>query len=366
MDKDDIQLWLALKLVPRLAAHRKIALVKEHGLTKLFSYKAAQLQAFGLSKNQANAIAAPDWQAIADIIAKSDQAKSQIVTYSDPAYPSLLAQIYDPPLVLWAKGDKTILNTPQIAIVGSRAATQAGREYASQLASELSSVLTITSGLALGVDAAAHQGALHARQNTVAVIATGIDKVYPARHKLLARNMIEQGGVIVTEFMPGTVAKPGHFPRRNRIISGLSLGTVVVEAEVKSGSLVTAKSALEQNREVFAVPGSPLNPMAKGCHQLIKQGAKLIDCAADIIEELVIPGSSGHVIQVDEKIVKTHQQGLLNDALLASVDYEITPVDMVVSRSKLPTDEVLTRLTMLELSGLVSAVPGGYLRLHRG
>ena len=366
MDKDDIQLWLALKLVPRLAAHRKIALVEQHGLPKLFSCGSAQLQEFGLSKNQAKAIAAPDWQAIDDIIIKSDKANSQIITYSDPAYSSLLAQIYDPPLVLWAKGDKTILNSPQVAIVGSRAATHAGREYASQLASELSRVLTITSGLALGIDAAAHHGALHAQKKTIAVIATGIDKIYPARHKQLARHMIEQGGLIVTEFMPGTVAKPGHFPRRNRIISGLSLGTVVVEAEIKSGSLVTAKSALEQNREVFAVPGSPLNPMAKGCHQLIKQGAKLIDCAADIIEELVIPDSSGHVIQVDEKIVKTHQQGLLNDALLASVDYEITPVDMVVSRSKLPTDEVLTRLTMLELSGLVSAVPGGYLRLHRG
>ncbi|REL31235.1 DNA-processing protein DprA [Thalassotalea euphylliae] len=366
MGHNDTALWLALKLVPRLAIHRKVSLVEQHGLAQLFQLSQTQLLASGLNKPQASAISSPDWQRISDIISASDNANSQIIVFSDPAYPKLLSQIYDPPLVLWLKGDKALLNTDQIAIVGSRSATHAGREYASQLAQELSNRLTITSGLALGIDAAAHQGALQASGNTIAVIATGIDKIYPARHKLLARNLLDKGGAIVSEFLPGTVAKPGHFPRRNRIISGLSLGTVVVEAEIKSGSLVTAKSALEQNREVFAVPGSPLNPMAKGCHQLIKQGAKLIDCSADIIEELVISDSSGHVIQADEKIVKSHQQGLLNDALLASVDYEITPVDIVVSRSKLPTDEVLTRLTMLELSGLVSAVPGGYLRLHRG
>jgi len=176
--------------------------------------------------------------------------------------------------------------------------------------------------------------------------------------------------LILSEFIPGTRPKAGHFPKRNRLISGLSQGTLVVEAAMQSGSLITARSAIEQNRDVFAVPGAINNPQTKGCHWLIKQGAKLVEGAADIIEELDLPINNGLNLAV--KMTNTGQMkesfidDLNSDPLLASVGYEITPVDVVVSRSKLATDVVLTRLTMLELKGLVSAVPGGYLRLNRG
>ena len=236
----------------------------------------------------------------------------------------------------------------------------------------------ITSGLAIGIDAAAHQGVLAQHASTIAVVATGLDIVYPSRHRELANTILINNGAIISEFYPGTQPRAGHFPKRNRLISGLSVGVLVVEAELKSGSLITARCALEQNRDVFAVPSSIDNPQAKGCHWLIKQGAKLVEDSADIVEELirvVQPGlysnesqsvisshSKDNVIQLTDE--KSGLKDLCNDVLLASVGFEITPVDKVVFRSKLPIEEVLTRLTMLELSGLVAAVPGGYLRLQ--
>jgi DNA processing protein len=198
--------------------------------------------------------------------------------------------------------------------------------------------------------------------------------VYPARHKKLAKQIISSGGAIVSEFLPGVLPRAGHFPKRNRLISGLSVGVLVVEAEIKSGSLITARCALEQNREVFAIPSSILNTQARGCHWLIKQGAKLVEHCSDITDELnFVDQSSLHLeqsVQVNQALVKTREQGgdkiiekgLCNDVLLASVGFEITPIDKLVSRSQLPVEDVLTRLTMLELSGLVSAVPGGYIR----
>lgn len=370
MNTKDAALWLALKLVPRLSIHKKLSLAEAYGLEELFTLDRQALLSMGLTDKQAAAISTPDKALIDRVITQTQAASSVLITYGSSAYPKQLKEIYDPPLVLWVKGNTELLASRQIALVGSRAATPHGMAMAKQLASQLSKELTITSGLAIGVDGASHQGALEANGPTIAVVGTGINRMYPARHKKLARQIIESDGAIVSEFLPDTPAKPGHFPRRNRIISGLSLATVIVEAEIKSGSLITAKFALEHNRDVFAVPGSPLNPMAKGGNFLIKQGAKLIETAADIMEELGISTSSsfGNSLgrEATDKSVKIHDKGLLNDSLLASVDYEITPVDIVVSRCKLPTDEVLTRLTMLELRGLVSAVPGGYLRLHRG
>jgi len=357
------RLWLALKLVPRLAIKRKLSLVDNYGLSGLFQLSEQQLASTGLTPLQVAAIVHPDWSFIERILLNTQACDSQIIHFEDQRYPKLLKEIYDPPLLLWVKGNAELLNQTQIAMVGSRSATIVGKEMAYQLASQLSSKVVITSGLAIGIDASCHQGALSNNGHTIAVIGTGIDKYYPTRHKLFAKTIVEQGGAIVSEFLPGTSARPGHFPRRNRIISGMSLGTVVVEAEIKSGSLVTARFAIEHDREVFAVPGSPRNPLALGCNQLIKQGAKLIESAADIMEELKISTSVNMLEQPIEKNVKNYEQGLLNDSLLASVDYEITPVDIVISRSKLPTDEVLTRLTVLELKGLVTAVPGGYLRL---
>jgi len=378
--KDSKHYWLALKFVPRLAVHKKLALVSRYGLSALFSTKektSKLTSANGLTPQQLSAFYSPDWQRISAILLATRQCHSDIIVYDDPLYPQLLKQIYDPPLLLFVQGNAQLLNAKQLAIVGSRFASPKGREIASDLAKQLvTQQFVITSGLALGIDAAAHKGALSTPAATIAVVATGLDKVYPARHRDLAASIITNDGAIISEFLPGTAPRAGHFPKRNRIISGLSYGVLVVEAALRSGSLITARCALEQNREVFAVPSSIENPQAKGCHLLIKQGAKLVEQVADIIDELaLVVKPSLHLkdeeedkrqsnqYQLKETVIKSQLKDLCKDGLLASVGFEITPVDKVVSRSKLPIEEVLTRLTMLELNGLVSAVPGGYIRV---
>ncbi|WP_114326325.1 DNA-processing protein DprA [Candidatus Colwellia aromaticivorans] len=375
MNKTNIHYWLALKLVPRLAIHKKLALVDAYGIEALFSLSTLSplTSAHSLTPKQLTAFFHPNWLLIDEIINNSDNCNSEIITFDDPLYPCLLKQIYDPPLVIFIQGNKKLLNQSQLAIVGSRSASASGRETAFELAQQLAEMgLVITSGLALGIDAVAHKGALTCSASTIAVVATGLDKVYPARHRALVQQIISQQGAIISEFLPGTLPKAGHFPKRNRIISGLSLGVLVVEAALKSGSLITARCALEQNRDVFSIPSAINNPQAKGCHWLIKQGAKLVDEVSDIMEELTFVNEFGLHLKKQKKsqeIVnkdidqKSKNKGLCVDELLASVGFEITPVDKVVSRSKLPIEEVLTRLTMLELSGLVAAVPGGYLRL---
>jgi len=367
--RSSIHYWLALKLVPRLAIHKKLRLVKAVGLPQLFSLSANDLIAYKLSQKQQKSITSPDWLKVEKIISLSLACQSEIIGFDDEHYPDLLKEIYDPPLVLFVKGNIKLLGRYQIAIVGSRNSSASGRDNAFQFAHQLvQHDFIITSGLALGIDAAAHKGTLNGQGGTIAVVATGLDSVYPARHKTLAKDIVTHNGLLISEFIPGTLPKAGHFPKRNRIISGLSLGVLIVEATIKSGSLITARCAMEQNREVFAIPSTIKNPQARGCHWLIKQGAKLVEEIADIVEEINIPmKSSLNLNRNNNKEGDTEEnqnQDLFNDSLLASVGYEITPVDIVVSRSKLPTDVVLTRLTMLELRGLVSAVPGGYLRVN--
>lgn len=368
-DLSPVHYWLAVRAIPRLASHKKIALVAKYGLRTLFT-ATTDLNGSGLTKPQRLAITSPDWPTLNKIISASKLCQSQVISFDDPAYPQLLKEIYDPPIVLFIRGNIDLLVLPKIAIVGSRNASVSGREIAHKLARQLTSQFVITSGLALGIDAQAHLGALQRHGDTIAVVATGLDITYPARHKALQKDIIENNGLIVSEFAPGVAPKAGHFPKRNRLISGLSLGVLVVEASLKSGSLITARCALEQGRDVFAVPSSIYNAQAKGCHWLIKQGAKLVEDAADIIEEFdnIVRDSlnlSGNK-EKDTSTEKSKKQHLCNDPMLASVGYEITPVDLVVSRSNLPIDVVLTRLTVLELRGLVSAVPGGYLKLNRG
>ncbi len=379
MQKSKIHYWLALKLVPRLAIHKKLALVESYGLTALFSSSVKNnpslTSANNLTAKQLASFYQPDWQKIDDIISSSDRCRSEIIVFDDPVYPQLLKQIYDPPLVLFVQGNTKLLNQTQLAIVGSRSASINGRETAFEIAQQLvKNGLVVTSGLALGIDAAAHKGALTTCASTIAVVATGLDKIYPARHRNLVATILEKEGAIISEFLPGTSPKPGHFPKRNRIISGLSVGVLVVEAALQSGSLITARCALEQNRDVFSIPSGINNPQAKGCHWLIKQGAKLVEESADIMDELAFidnfdsqlkPQHKPQLFINKEIDEKRSNKDLFVDELLASVGFEITPVDKVVSRSKLPVEEVLTRLTILELNGLVAAVPGGYLRLHK-
>ncbi|WP_123399275.1 DNA-processing protein DprA [Inmirania thermothiophila] len=290
-----------------------------------------------------------------------------LVLFGETAYPPLLAAIPDPPPALWLHGEATLLAAPQIAIVGSRNPTPGGRENAAAFARALVGAgLAVTSGLALGIDGAAHRGALAAGGATVAVCGTGLDRVYPASHRELARE-IARRGLLVSEFPPGTPPRPHHFPRRNRIIAGLALGTLVVEAAARSGSLITARLAAEQGREVFAVPGSIHNPLARGCHALIRQGAKLVEEAADILEELGPLWAAAAAPQppaADRPGTPTGRDPAYARLLAALADGP-AGIDLLVERTGLTPEEVSSMLLVLELEGQVSSAPGGlYARRH--
>jgi DNA processing protein len=261
---------------------------------------------------------------------------------------------------LYVHGNVAALHTPQLAIVGSRNPSAGGQETAHAFAAHLASVgLTITSGLALGIDAASHAGALDSSGTTVAVMGTGLDRVYPARHRELAHEIVSGGGALVAEFPVGTGPRPENFPRRNRIISGLSLGTLVVEAAPRSGSLTTARHAVEQGREVFAIPGSIHNPLARGCHALIRQGAKLVETAADVLEELGVfiehaPQTSSPLPAASPDTPSSEQSQLLD-----YMGFDIITIDQLVARSGLTAAAVSSMLLILELDGRVVSQAGG-------
>lgn len=302
-----------------------------------------------------------------------------ILVPEDSRYPPLLASITNAPPLLFVLGQAELLNDPQLAIVGSRNPTQAGKENARAFAAYLvSNGLTITSGLAVGIDACSHEAALDAGGHTLAVVGNGLDIIYPVKNRSLAER-ISQHGALISEFPIGTPAYPQHFPRRNRIISAITVGVLVVEATLQSGTLVTARHAMEQGREVFAIPGSIHNPLARGCHHLIRQGAKLVETAADIWEEiaphlnawlqqerLVLPPKNEALEvtdewQVFEKLDPEYQQ------VLAALGYEALPIDQIILNTGLTAEQVSSILLMLELQGLVAACGGGhYMRLNPG
>lgn len=289
------------------------------------------------------------------------QQSNSIITFDDPCYPSQLKEIPDPPPVLFVRGNAELLSRPQIAIVGSRNPSSLGLETAFNFAKSLSHCgFVITSGLALGIDAASHEGALNAHGFTIAVAGTGLDRIYPARHKELATRIVNSGAII-SEFPPGTTAKANHFPRRNRIISGLCQGLLVVEAARESGSLITARMALEQNREVFAIPGSIHNPLARGCNALIREGAKLVENCQDILEELSIYNQ-----QVDNYFPDNMQTklDLEEQTLLNLIMFSPTSIDMMVENTGESVEVISSMLLILELHGYIEANPGGcYTRL---
>ncbi len=282
--------------------------------------------------------------------------------WNDEDYPTLLKEMPDPPPVLFIRGDRNLLDSLQVAMVGTRNPSPMAMKTARAFAKSFADFgLTVTSGLALGVDQAAHKGALDSTGKTIAVAATGLDRVYPASHKALAAEIIETGA-LVSEFPIGTQPKPGYFPRRNRIISGLSLGVLVVEAAIKSGTLVTAKHAMEQGREVFAIPGSIHNPLAKGCHHLIRQGAKLVETADDVLEEL------GHLSRAavgeengQNKAMAENDLPIEGDyaALLDKMGFDPTSVDELIAETHFTAEEISSMLLVMELEGLVSSAPGG-------
>lgn len=289
-----------------------------------------------------------------------------LICFDDPRYPPLLKTITDPPVFLFAKGQAEALLRPSVAMVGSRAASYSGLQSARMLASGLAGYgFAVVSGLAAGIDGACHQGALAARGVTHAVLGTGIDEIYPKKHVGLANEILESG-CIVSEFWPGTPVFAGNFPKRNRIITGMALGTLVVEAARKSGSLISARLAMEQGREVFAVPGSILDERHQGCHDLLRQGVKLVCDAADIVEELAgMLSCQLDMLPQSPHIEAESGQELPYPELLASVEYETTPIDRLVEHSGKPIDLVLEQILELELQGWVAAVPGGYVRVKR-
>ena len=308
------------------------------------------------------------WQQVEQAMAWGEQKDQNWLPFGSEHYPNLLQSIDDAPLLLGTRGRVELLQDPQLAIVGSRHASKQGLMIAKDFAQHLSHQgLGITSGLALGIDTAAHQGGLLGIGKTVAVVATGLDRIYPASNQALGRQIVEEG-VMVSEFPLGTKPLTYHFPKRNRIISGLSVGTLVVEAALKSGSLITAKTAMNQGREVFAVPGSINNPQAKGCHQLIKQGAKLVESGQDILEELSSPLQHALTPQIQDLFATEPHPKLTeknlpppssSPSILAHIGYDAIGMDELVVLSKCPVYEIQSQLMLLELSGHVEKLSAG-------
>ena len=296
-------------------------------------------------------------RAVDAALAWVEQPGSALVTLADATYPRMLLEIPDPPPLLYARGRVELLQRPALAVVGSRNATAQGAANAESFAKALSgSGLTIVSGLALGIDAAAHRGGLAAPGSTVAVLGTGIDVVYPRTNATLAAQIAERG-LLLSEFPLGTGALASNFPRRNRLISGLAQGCLVVEAALASGSLITARSAAEQGREVFAVPGSIHSPVSKGCHALIKSGAKLVESAEDVLGELGGFRASGFASTVQSAEVA---QSSVGDAgLLEHMGHDPVDIDALCVRAGLSPEQVSSELLRLELAGRVAALPGG-------
>src|SRR5882672_1428342 len=342
----------------------------------LVAARPSALAAAGLNDDDIARLASPDVAALDRWRAWLAGSRRDLIPLDDPRYPPLLAQLSDPPLALWVHGDKLdLLTAPQLAMVGSRNPTAGGRDTAQQFAKYLSEHgLTITSGLAIGIDGASHRGALEGPSGTIAVLGSGIDVIYPRAHLELARQVAERG-LLVSEYAPGTKTDTFHFPQRNRIIAGLALGTLVVEATRHSGSLITARAAMDNGREVFAIPGSIHSPLARGCHALIRQGAKLVEEAADIFIELAPQLAALLAVDVETLRANARQETTqpmqrFDDPVyrnvLSLLDFAPQSIGDLSGRAGLTTAELSSMLLVLELEGFVEALPGGcYSRLAK-
>lgn len=363
----DLVHWLRLTQTPGVGPESARKLLAAFGLpAHIFAASHASLAAV-VSARVATALLRPlttdSSRYIDNCLAWCEQPGNAVLTLADAAYPRSLLDIADSPVLLYVKGRLSLLAMPMLAVVGSRNATVQGISNAEQFSEALSHAgLTISSGLAAGIDAAAHHGALRGAGSTVAVIGTGADIVYPARNRSLA-HLIANDGCIVSEYALGSPAIASHFPRRNRIISGLAQGVLVIEAAAQSGSLITARMAAEQGREVFAIPGSIHSPLSRGCHQLIKQGAKLVESAQDILEELQMPVVSASPAQpelpLSASVLSLSVQG---DGLLSLLGYDPVHIDALVHRSGLDVANISSQLLELELDSQIESLPGGLFR----
>jgi DNA processing protein len=361
---NDLAGWIRLTLIPGIGGETQRLLLRAFGMPEaIFSASISSLAAV-IGINLAERLRSHDCQTEVDTaLAWGAMPGNRLLTLADADYPQALLSSDDPPILLYAKGRVELLNQPLLAMVGSRNATRQGELDAEAFATAFSQAgLGVVSGLALGIDAAAHRGALKGRASTVAVIGTGADRIYPARNADLTRTIAQQG-CIISEFPLGMPPLTANFPRRNRLIAGLARGCLVVEAAVRSGSLITARLSAEGGREVFAIPGSIHSPQSKGCHALIKQGAKLVESAQDVLEELrweavVAPTSAARNETADDASEGPEA------ALLKALGRDPCNLDTLMARSDLTADALLAMLLPLELDGRVAQLPGGlYQRL---
>lgn len=355
--------WLALSHLHTVKPIKlKSWLDQGRSCESLFQSSTEDLSGAGFNSADISKIKAIDWLAVEEEERYCEN-EASVITLQDPLYPPLLKEINDPPLVLYISGDARLLCASQLAMVGSRKPSPAGGLIAQNFAKALvEQGLVVTSGLAAGIDSFSHQGAIDAGGKTIAVMGTGLNHIYPRSNRRLAEK-IRENGALVSEFPLNTGPVAWHFPRRNRLISGLSLGVLVVEAASRSGSLITARLALEQNREVFAIPGSIHQPLARGCHQLIRQGAKLVESVTDIVEEL----DSLLTFRASKTLSSAPASILGNleaeqEALLKQVNFSVTAFDSIRERSGLTAREVSSMLLLLELRGYIESVQGGYIR----
>ncbi len=354
---------LALLRTPGIGPVTYQAIIKQFPhLPSLFTCSRAELVDYGFNARQIKGLLSPPWRLVEDDLRWEQQSgQRHILIWGEKRYPFSLAEIPAPPPVIYLQGQLDALSAPnRLAMVGSRKPSYQGKELAFSFACQLARAgVTVVSGLAQGIDGASHQGALAGGGKTLAVLGSGLDNIYPVEHVALAQR-IEEQGALLSELPPGTKPNAAHFPRRNRIISGLSESVLVVEAAVKSGSLITARYALEQGRDVFAVPGSLYNHQARGCHALLKQGAALVETAEDILIEMGLNVCSA--VSFDNKA--TPLLSAEEKALLAAVGEMPTSVDLLVCRLGLTVNTLMPRLTALELKGMLKVVTGGYVRLN--
>jgi DNA processing protein len=367
---DDLSYWLALQTAPGIGPGTLFKLFRQIPQPQLIFDSPEMVNTLAIPSTQKKsleyAIQSPDWARVEQILEWAEQPDNYIVLLNHDKYPELLRQIHKPPVLLYIKGQLDILNQTQLAMVGSRNPSVDGSETAKQFAYHLAANgMVITSGMALGIDAQSHRGALNAKGNSIAVAGTGLDRIYPARHKELAWKLIEQGAII-SEYPLGVGPMKANFPQRNRIISGMSVGTLVVEAALQSGSLITAYEALEQGREVFAIPGSIHNPLSRGCHQLIKNGAKLVETADDILEELSSLILASRISSTTDEVKSDPSVNQAIDPLLPKVQQLIlknigfTPIsiDLIIERTGLSAAEVQANLVLLEIDQYIQTHPG--------
>ncbi|MDV6344365.1 MULTISPECIES: DNA-processing protein DprA [unclassified Nitrosomonas] len=353
----DVESWLNLTLIDSLGDEsiRKL-LIAFGNPREILSTDTYQLERIVKKQAAYNITRGADKSKVDAALKWLEDPSNCVITLADHDYPKLLLNIVDPPPLFYLKGQRKLLNSPTLAIVGSRNATPQGIANAGAFAEAASNAgFCIVSGMAQGIDTAAHQGGLRGISASIAVVGTGLDIVYPARNRELA-HLLAKEGALISEFPLGMPALGRNFPRRNRIISGMSLGCLVVEATLHSGSLITAKQALEQGREVMAIPGSIHSPLSKGCHALIKQGAKLIENIQDILDEFNCQTALPHG-NTDVTLDFSNSQG--NSILLPHLGYDVTDIDTLCTRSGLTVEAVSAMLLALELNGMVASLPGG-------